>query len=116
MGRRRTRVTLTPSIREYLDQSAEVDKLLNDLYLHYCLAEASANSPKYWVVNRWKPKMLLSVLWYDTQALIYSRERLYRKTLSVDGLPVLMEDQLPYLPIRSAVVNISQCLATSRTV
>src|SRR5258705_11223568 len=105
MGRRRIRVTLTLSTREFLVRSVEVDKQLNDLFMLYYLAEAYPSSQKYWVVNKWRPRTLLSVLWYDTQASIYSRERLYDKTLDVDGLRVLMENQHRSLPVPPAVDN-----------
>jgi len=79
------------------------------------LGEAYPSSQRYWVVNKWRPRTLLSVLWYDTQASIYSRERFIPQDArrgwftGLDGRPV------PILPIRSAVENISRCLATSRT-
>src|SRR5260370_7688999 len=77
MGRRRIKVTLTLSTREFLVRSVEVDKQLNDLFMLYYLAEAYPSSQTYWVVNKCTPRPLFTVLSYTPQPSTYSSTSLY---------------------------------------
>src|SRR5271166_3811677 len=115
-GRRRPKVILILSTKEFLVRYAKHELLQNDLYLLSFSEPASINFQKFWTVQNETVKLLSTVFLKDTRVLLSLKEQSYPQMQNAVTSMGLTVERSVSQAIQWEKENICVCRATYNVV